>query len=80
MRGKNDARIHTGRHDSNRRPGGTRRRRALDWAANEETASRARAHKRQAKATWDPGGSWHEEPETAEAWNESVDGLHPFET
>lgn len=78
MRGKNDARIHTGRNDCNGRPRGTRRRTAIRYAATPETAARARLFKRSSReeAQADYWRWWQE----ASAGDEGLDGLHSDET
>lgn len=82
MRGKNDARIHTGRNDRNSRPRGSRRRTEIvrRWAPPSWLPSVEEAQ--------DLGDSAFEERfkarqidwTQAETWDEGLDGVHPVET
>lgn len=76
MRGKDHARIHTRRNDSNRRPSGSRRRTSLDaprWLPSKEEAEDlglSAFEERFLAAQID----WQRE---AAAGDQSVDGVHP---
>lgn len=76
MRGKDHARIHTGRNDRNGRPRGSRRRTSLNWdkAAEAGDVRTAAYQAARHQAFLDAIN------EETEAWDEGLDGLYPDET
>lgn len=73
-RGKNHARLSTGRTDSNGRPSGSRRRTQIDWCPEDPTTAFERTLENAGFGPFDP------DPDAqAEAGHQSLDGLHPEE-